>query len=1005
MITNLGTGLSFRVNDETGDNDTTPFVIDNSGNVGIQKISPSEALDVNGNITLSGIIKGNPTNSLRLQAGGTTSGSAGNSSIFFLNSSGQVKGRFDTEKTEIFLGSGSDGNYTCANTTCTINNDSDSRFGIKKITATANSGQKNITVTNTTNFNVDDEVLIIQMQGIGAGQYEFGYIASIPNSTTITLRDNLTYTYTVDSNSSAQIIEVPHFNNVTVTASTANATLTAPAWDGSTGGILIFRATGQFQLNGTSPYTATISTFQIGFRGGAATTGTSNGQQGESIRSGQANSTASIFGGGGGGTTATTCGGGGGGASFAAANSGAGSGGGNGGRSYGDASLQNLYLGSGGGAGGKDSDNNGNGGAGGKGGGIMWIIANQIIANNLSLFDGRGQNGLDGSATNGCGGGGGGGGVIWLQAYSMDFQQSSSTLINVAGGNGGAANGTGNAGGAGGAGRLRLDYKSINYWPLANAGQTYGTSLSIYTKKIGNNYGSLFAGDVKTDSADVAEKYPSKERLEYGDIVSLADPFQNENGIWIEGGIEKATQNTRNKIIGVVSTEPGLILGENDDLNQYPIALIGRVPVKVSNLKGPIKVGDRLTIGPIPGIAVKADTPGLVIGTAMENFDSSKGIACPDYEDNQDIRCGKIMIFVNLSWYDPDVYLSSTNDFNIKNEDDKYIYDGNLENFDLKTQILNIKSISKNLSLLNNKTQEVVKRIGVFAEILVAKIKTGFLETEDAIINNVLAAKNIITENIQSLMLNVERLTAYQKIISPIVETTSIIATGEASLNTISTNEIKPQNGDLVINLNQNNNVETQSIASLPTTDDKGPLARLIIKGLEGKTAVTIDASGNASFSGQISSSSIVSDLGDLSNLKVNKDATISGTLSTNTLNATEASISGKIIAKEVEAENIKDLENRSNVILNSFQDLDNTLKQVQDNNDNLSSNINEIQKLLAEIKNQPLPDLNNQTNLANTTDLNCREQACLFPTITVTGQSNLCWLAKHLLKTTPSPP
>jgi len=120
-----------------------------------------------------------------------------------------------------------------------------------------------------------------------------------------------------------------------------------------------------------------------------------------------------------------------------------------------------------------------------------------------------------------------------------------------------------------------------------------------------------------------------------------------------------------------------------------------------------------------------------------------------------------------------------------------------------------------------------------------------------------------------------------------------------------------------------------------------------------------IDASGNASFSGTLTAQQISTNIASASALISNslktENASILGTLSTNTLNATEASISGKIIAKEVEAENI-----------------------------------NEIQRLLAEIRNQPLPDLNNQTNLANTTDLNCREQSCLFSTITVTGQSNL---------------
>ncbi len=46
MVTNLGNAPSFRVNDATDDADTTPFVIDASGNVGIGTASPASKLHV-----------------------------------------------------------------------------------------------------------------------------------------------------------------------------------------------------------------------------------------------------------------------------------------------------------------------------------------------------------------------------------------------------------------------------------------------------------------------------------------------------------------------------------------------------------------------------------------------------------------------------------------------------------------------------------------------------------------------------------------------------------------------------------------------------------------------------------------------------------------------------------------------------------------------------------------------------------------------------------------------
>jgi hypothetical protein len=54
MVTNLGAGNSFRVNDETGDADATPFIISSNGNVGVGSATPVTKMDVIGGARFGG---------------------------------------------------------------------------------------------------------------------------------------------------------------------------------------------------------------------------------------------------------------------------------------------------------------------------------------------------------------------------------------------------------------------------------------------------------------------------------------------------------------------------------------------------------------------------------------------------------------------------------------------------------------------------------------------------------------------------------------------------------------------------------------------------------------------------------------------------------------------------------------------------------------------------------------------------------------------------------------
>lgn len=163
---------------------------------------------------------------------------------------------------------------------------------------------------------------------------------------------------------------------------------------------------------------------------------------------------------------------------------------------------------------------------------------------------------------------------------------------------------------AGGAQNGNLNSASIFY--LASASANLGSNN-------GNTGAFIFSHGIQTrnGSYDVAEDYPTRdETLEPGDVVTID---QNERGF-----VKKSESANDYSVIGVFSADPALRLSQADahidGARAVPIALAGRVGVKVSTESGAIKPGDYLTASSKPGVAMKAVKSGGVIGQAMESY-------------------------------------------------------------------------------------------------------------------------------------------------------------------------------------------------------------------------------------------------------------------------------------------------------------------------------------------------------------------------------------------------
>ncbi len=197
---------------------------------------------------------------------------------------------------------------------------------------------------------------------------------------------------------------------------------------------------------------------------------------------------------------------------------------------------------------------------------------------------------------------------------------------------------------------------------------------------------SVNHNDSTGEGFDLAEWYVGSESLSAGEVVSV-DPDAPT-----EAYIKKSTSPRDAHVIGVVSTKPGITLGEPANSSAYQVALAGRIPVKVSTINGPIEKGDYLTSSSIPGVATKATIAGPTIGKALTSY-SGSGV-------------GEVTVFINISWYDPDAYLAS-----------------------LSGTTISANPASDNFSL-TGASGNLISRIGLFSNAAAGNISAGAIDAK-----------------------------------------------------------------------------------------------------------------------------------------------------------------------------------------------------------------------------------------------------------------------------------
>jgi hypothetical protein len=458
------------------------------------------------------------------------------------------------------------------------------------------------------------------------------------------------------------------------------------------------------------------------------------------------------------------------------------------------------------------------------------------------------------------------------------------------------------------------------------AGTIYAGSFSSAGNKAlcwDDSGGSYINDCLNAPIADYAEIYPTEVGTEYAEIVTTSNTtvygnkYENETLIENEyitiSKLQKSNKTYQNNIIGITSNNYGDFTSAghgviNKSDNPLPVALSGRVPVKISLNSTAINIGDPITSSNDAGRGMKALEEGRIVGRALESW-------------NPDSPKDTILVFVENSYYDPMIALNNFGE-------------------------LDLDTTNEIAVVTDTKTNTIIDRIGAFKDLVATRIKAGRVETNiispitnsdlvvdlrpdnnteasrlvikgendeevasidatgkviadslevnnDATVAGILYADNIESSKLSEIEDLLKEVESNQSILaqSAVWEIDTATDSGDLLANTIQAKDLFVTGQTALTSLFVSDNLTTKSINSLDSTLSIQSLALAPLEIMAGK--IKIDREGNAYFSGNVE---IAGDL-TVNNLVVaNSDpiATESGQI--NSSEITTNAIAGKAV-------------------------------------------------------------------------------------------------------------
>jgi len=360
---------------------------------------------------------------------------------------------------------------------------------------------------------------------------------------------------------------------------------------------------------------------------------------------------------------------------------------------------------------------------------------------------------------------------------------------------------------------------------VSNGGLCVGSNVNCNTDN--NTIGVVYSSSASMTVYDVAENYPTRDLMVGPEEVVVLDP---DNGVFVK----KSTGAPGEKVLGVISANPAVYLGgfngaQYKEEKQVAVGLSGRIPVKVTTEGGNIRIGDPLTTSSIPGVAKKATSGGFVIGKALE-----------DYNNDNPTFIGSIQFFINLTWYDPNLTLTTTGDLQIVGQEGNYA--------------------------VTTPDQTIVERIGAFAELVVGALRVGVVTTQELVADSVVVGGQNLRDYILSVVAE--------------ATVTSPLATIE-ELHTDTISPLSPESPGITVPLG-----DTQTFA---VTDAEGTPTTSFDSVGNATIAGTLTVSQDATIAGTLYADRIVTGEGEIT------PSTESATFVTNVTNVTYATPAGEL--------------------------------------------------------------------------------------------------------------